>query len=443
MQPLLFLFNRCFLFGIVLCAGASFGAPAAAAVEAQMTEFQFALYFAPEPKADADEKLKALFAESYAKVLATTDKEDAVAVVSSKWFQVEDYKLPSADSFKYMTRDVPLSTHAEMERSKQAFVLTFKATRANLLRANQHACALMADLADATGGILWDEECRLFYTPATWRKKRVESWENGVPDVTGHVNMHAYRDPELVRVITLGMRKFGLPDLVVDSLPSNNTRPAGNAINACAQLLLEGNKAEKGLFDLNLSRIRHTQQRQSALSKPGEGAKGKIQVRFLPTQREEGDPTNALIKLEFPTAKGATYTEQQFDAYSQLFGATDKITGVKRGDEAMRAASQRARKAFFAKEADFRKGLGPNEHLLIKTAFKIADETEYMWVEITKWNKDSVDGILANESYYDKSLKEGKLVTVKLCDVYDYIFHKPDGTTEGNETGKVLQTLEK
>jgi uncharacterized protein YegJ (DUF2314 family) len=428
-------------FFFIVCA--AFAMATDSKAEGQKTEFQFALYFAPQPKVDADEKLKSLLGENYAKALATTDKEGVVAIVTSKWLPLEDYKLPPADSFKYMTRDVPLAAHAQMKRSKQAFVLMFKAPRSSLLAANQHACELMADLADATAGIIWDEECRLFYTPATWRKKRVESWQNGIPDVTEQINMHAYRDPELVRVITLGMRKFGLPDLVVDSLPPSNTRPAGNAINACAQLLLEGNQPEQGVFDLDFSKIRHKQQRESALSNPGEGAKGKIQVRFSPTLPDEGDPDNGLLKLEFPTAKGTTYTEQQLDAYSQLFGATDKITGVKSGDQAMRAASEKARKAFFAKEAYYRKGLGPSEHLLVKTAFKIGAETEYMWVEVTQWNKDSVEGTLANDSYYDSSLKEGKRLTVKLSKVYDYMLQKPDGTTEGNETGKVLEALKK
>ena len=105
----------------------------------------------------------------------------------------------------------------------------------------------------------------------------------------------------------------------------------------------------------------------------------------------------------------------------------------------MRQASERARKAFFAKVADFRRGFAPNERLLIKMGFKVPGGTEYMWVEVTGWQADVVEGVLANDSYYDKALVEGKLVTVKLDDVYDYIHYKPDGTQEGNETRKVLE----
>lgn len=106
----------------------------------------------------------------------------------------------------------------------------------------------------------------------------------------------------------------------------------------------------------------------------------------------------------------------------------------------MAAASERARKAFFAQEERFRRGLAPGEHLLIKAGFKAADQTEFMWVEVTKWKKDAIEGILSSDPYYVKKLRAGMRVTVALADVYDYILYKPDGSEEGNETGKVLMS---
>jgi uncharacterized protein YegJ (DUF2314 family) len=66
-----------------------------------------------------------------------------------------------------------------------------------------------------------------------------------------------------------------------------------------------------------------------------------------------------------------------------------------------------------------------------------------MWVEVVKWGAKDLDGILANDPFYVKKLHDGSRVTVRLDDIYDYLLHKPDGTEEGNESGKVLERREK
>ena len=65
-----------------------------------------------------------------------------------------------------------------------------------------------------------------------------------------------------------------------------------------------------------------------------------------------------------------------------------------------------------------------------------------MWVEVTGWQKAAVEGVLTNDSYYDKTLRYGKRVTIPFEKIYDYIHYKSDGTEEGNETGKVLARKE-
>jgi uncharacterized protein YegJ (DUF2314 family) len=62
-----------------------------------------------------------------------------------------------------------------------------------------------------------------------------------------------------------------------------------------------------------------------------------------------------------------------------------------------------------------------------------------MWVEVTKWHEKEIEGLLASDPHYVKSLRAGSRVRVKLADIYDYIFRKADGTLEGNETGKILE----
>lgn len=393
--------------------------------------FEFALYFAPKPKTDPEAALATLLQKDFASL------SDYVAL-RLKWSDIGDYAPPTPEAFRHTTRGMEMEQGARIAKSERVFVLGFEARRGDLLRANREANALVHSLAVLTDGFPWDEECRLLYSAAAWRERRVATWQGDIPDIRSHMNMHAYRNPDLVRIITLGMRKFGLPDLVVAQVPSGNSRAAGNTINACAQRMIEGQSFADGRLELVLSEIRHDPMGKSALAKPLPGATGRMTIHLPETPWEEGDPKNRLLALEFPDAPGVSAIEKQAAAFALLFGAEDPITGRRAGDEKLKAASEKARAAFFAKSGQFRKGFEPNERLVVKTAFKIGDQVEYMWVEVVGWKPAAIEGILMNDSHFDEKLREGRKVSVDLMDVYDYIHYKPDGTQDGNETGKVL-----
>ncbi len=419
------------LFALLGIASVSVTSPAQNKPETGRVGFEFALYFAPTPKADPEQVLTRLLANEFKSL------RDYLTV-RHKWSAIGDYAPPSPDSFRYLTVDLEMAQGAAMAESERVFILGFEALPSDLLRANRDANTLTHKLAEATEGLPWDEECRLVYSRSAWHKKRVESWQGDIPDVRGHVNMHAYRNPELVRIITLGMRKFGLPDLVIAQTPSGGSRAAGNVVNACAQRLLEGQAFDGKRFELVLSEIRHDAMRASALANPLKGATGRATLRLSKIPPDKGDPNNRLLALEFPYAEGKSPLEKQAAALTALYGGEDPIIGRKAGDEALKAASEKARAAFSAKIPEFRKGLQPNERLLVKVPFKFKDQVEYMWVEVVGWKTASIDGILMNDSHFDKNLREGRRLSVDLMDVYDYIHYKPDGTEEGNETGKVI-----
>lgn len=419
------------LFALLGIASVSVTSPAQNKPEVGRVGFEFALYFAPAPKTDPEQALTRLLVKEFKSL------RDYVTV-RHKWSDIADYAPPTPDSFRYLTVDLEMAQGAAMAQSERVFILGFEALPSDLLRANREANALTHRLAELTDGLPWDEECRLVYSRAAWHKKRVASWQGDVPDVRGHVNVRAYRNPDLVRIITLGLRKFGVPDLVVAQTPAGGSRAVGNAVNACAQRMLEGQPFDGRRFELVLADIRHDGMRTSALTNPLEGATGRATLRLSETPREQGDPHNRLLALEFPDAVGKSPLEQQAAALAALYGAEDPIIGRKAGDQALKAASEKARAAFFAKTAEFRKGLQPNERLVVKVPFKIANQVEYMWVEVVGWKTASIEGILMNDSHFDKDLREGRRLSVDLMDVYDYIHYKPDGTEEGNETGKII-----
>ncbi|MCX6953087.1 MAG: DUF2314 domain-containing protein [Verrucomicrobia bacterium] len=406
---------------------------------------EFALYYTPRPAADPEAELRRLLAEPARRLRAidAPASAEALATVEPFWVPIDKYAPPSAESLRYTGVGVEPAEAPKLAAADRVFVVDFVTPRHGVLVTNRAACQVMADLAKATGGKIWDEETRQLYSPERWQADRLGSWQGPLPDMTKHVVMHQYANPELIRIITLGMRKFGLPDLVVAELPSQHTRAVGIFINAFMQRLVEGQRPQDSRLRLTFSEIRHLAVRSAALENPLEGAKGTVLVSTHPAPLEAGDPKNTLWRLDFPDSNLKGSTERTLWGMGELFGSKDVISQVASGDPEMAAARTRAREKFFAQEARFRTGLAFNEHLLVKGAFRQDDHTEYMWVEVSKWGPKHVEGLLTSDPYYIKTLHSGSKVTVPFDEIFDYILYKPDGTEEGNESGKILQAREK
>src|SRR6185369_8628281 len=99
------------------------------------------------------------------------------------------------------------------------------------------AVHLMSDVAEAYGGYIWDNECRLVFTRDFWDTKVMPSWEMNTVIVEKNITIHQYQDGELLRSITLGMKKFGLPDLIVQNASRHSSSSVVNTINVLGQTL--------------------------------------------------------------------------------------------------------------------------------------------------------------------------------------------------------------
>ena len=63
-----------------------------------------------------------------------------------------------------------------------------------------------------------------------------------------------------------------------------------------------------------------------------------------------------------------------------------------------------------------------------------------MWVEVASWKGSRIFGTLQNEPFDIPTLRAGQRVEVLEDDVFDYIFTRADGSTEGNEAGKIIES---
>jgi len=252
-----------------------------------------------------------------------------------------------------------------------------------------------------------------------------------------HIVVHAFREADgTARLVSLGMSRFGLPDLDVKAAPFSLAEPLGMLLNAVASALVQGKRQAPLAISLEeVAKLAgaHAGDLHSG-SRPSVPA--SIDLREVP--REQGDSDNLLLRLVPSGGATATGYEALVDG---LFGAGDDVVTTPEHDAELLAASQRAKAALPAALARFKARTDVGALLYVKLPFPIPDNdgsNEWMWVEVTTWDDAAIEGTLANEPERIPGLKAGDHVKGKRSDVFDYRLRSSDGGVEGGETTEIM-----
>jgi uncharacterized protein YegJ (DUF2314 family) len=356
----------------------------------------------------------------------------------------ENYAPPTLESLRYRGEGLSPQQEGQLQKSHEAIILQFAYPKENVWDSLFAATHLAEDLARKTNGLILDEETRQVFTPEAWHTRRLASWIEKTPELANQFTIDIYPTNEYMRAITLGMAKFGLPDLVVQEIPHSSTKQAEDLIDIFAQALVEGGGIvpNSGKFKLDIHRIRNDHLRNSKLKSLKKHASGTACLLLKPGKREEGDPENRLMELSAEVYSGPDPQARQDNILSSLLGWEDIAHNVEHTPEVL-AERDRERAKLPALHKAFNAGLQPGEYIQVKAPFTIPGRGhEWMWVEITRWRGKIIMGTLQNEPVDIRDLHAGQVVQVNEDDVFDYIRSYPDKHTEGNTTGKILERLE-
>lgn len=416
--------------------------PAGSPAAVQVT-YEFAIYYAGKPARAPLTVLKDRLAKDatmprWADSLPRQASQPIVVARLEADVQ-KQYRPPSLASLQYFGRGLSREQALALQGASTALVVRFAHPQKAGTAPYKRSLQLMAQLVEDAGGLLWDEETREVFTLDEWRKRRLDTWEGDLPDVSKHTVIHAYQGSKLVRAITLGMAKFGLPDVVVEDFSWSSNRSMGNLVNLLAQSLAEGLViGPGGRCEIAFGALRHAGVRTSQSSDLLPGSTGRARFTLVEGRPDDGDPENRLVEIRFDASPGNDAHARQESLLSALYGSKDSITYVKH-DDALKAASDAARARLPALQKAFAAGLAPGEFILVKAPFDTPDGgVEWMWVEVTDWRGDSIRGLLKNEPFNVPSLHGGQMVTVSQARLFDYIRRYADGREEGNETGRLI-----
>jgi hypothetical protein len=252
----------------------------------------------------------------------------------------------------------------------------FAAPRARALETLRAANAIAGAIAERQRAIVWDEETREAFSAAAWHERRIAGWPDDTPDVSKQMTMHAYQEGEFVRIVTLGMTRFGLPDLVVEQCAWSEVRSVGNLINVTAQALVEGAEVDgAGTLHLDLKSLRNAAARDAQLRTLKRNATGTAEITVANVATRPGDAANRLLRLGADRYPGDDDHARQTALLAGLFGSEDRIDRLEHDAEVL-AASRRAREQLPRLREAWKRGLEPGEHILVKAPFKTTEGTD-------------------------------------------------------------------
>ena len=354
---------------------------------------------------------------------------------------LEQNPVPDSETLKYFGRELDGAWLEKLMQSKCSLVIVFHFSPANKFSLLRSACGLVGELALSSEAVLADDSTSEYFSPSAWTATRLAGWTGeSAPDVTSHITTHQYSNGELERAVTLGMDKFGLPDIVVEGFPRHWTNSVGALIELIAQLGVErGHIPLSGTMSLRINDVLDSSIRVSLIKSLKPGASGTATVTLRQAVPDEGDPLNALVSVVFDEKQGETL-ENQWRLLRSLFGSTvESVQPVASDDAELMAAKARVREKLPELAHRFRQGLPLDGRLLLKARFKTdTDDIENMWFEVRKWEAGRITGTLLNEPFYISALNLGSTVTINEDAVIDYIYSQLGQPDEGNEMGAIL-----
>ena len=373
--------------------------------------------------------------------------DSIVELITHDGYYIEYIKNPSQDlpppDSSYLSqvgKDLSVEEKVALQNAAGALSITFFGTKENVIEKQKKISKLIDFVSEGRNVIVADYNTIEFFNPGSWKANRVNNFSGEHKDVTGQVSIHLYRENEFCRAVTLGMNKFCLPDISVKDISCRDQQTFGNLINAVAQTLFENQIIhEDSTLLIDLQKIKNDQVRNELTTDLKANAKKNTEIKLKTVIPEEGDNINTQFLIVFNDPKFSSAQEEQTETLKNLFGTEESMTYTDHDPEILEA-SEKARLRLPELKTKFNKGLEPGYSILVKAPFK-TDEggREWMWLEITKWENEFITGILQNEPFKIANLKAGSIVNANEKDIFDYILYKPDGTSEGNETGKILE----
>ncbi|HVJ88206.1 MAG TPA: DUF2314 domain-containing protein, partial [Labilithrix sp.] len=294
-------------------------------------------------------------------------------------------------------------------------------------------------LAESLDGFVYDEVARRIETAAVLKSQAITAKLGEPAFARKHIVIQFYRqDDGSARLVTLGMLRFGSPDLSIRGATMAEGALLAEVINAAASKIAHG--ASAATITLTLDDIARVVGRKPSELNANPGTARPVTFDIVVPERIEGDPDNEMAEL---IPNGGATRETWEAVVTSLFGAPSSI-GAPVDDKELSEIAIRARQSLPKAIERFAAGEG---ELFVKGPFPIPVESrvdggasaEMLWIAVASCDAQLCTGILSNEPTYATNIALGKTTSVRRTEAVDWLLQHKDGTSTGGESIKVLK----
>lgn len=339
---------------------------------------------------------------------------------------------------KYFGRGVTEADETTLRQAVTAITIDVEGPGAAPGGAVHHAARAARAAAAAVHGWICDVYTSEVFTVAAFDDKRPDNFPLDVRNLA--VAHEVAQDDGSVFIETFGLQRLGIPELYVAGVPRSFAEDALGIINAAAQSIADaGAVSSDGVLVVDVTKLTVGSWPEAAVAIRKRQGTGIVRFTAIWSRGDDEDPNSAPeIALTLP---GPGFAQRLGAAIGDYYGGRDdQVHYAEANDQRLAAIRVQAQEALKKLAPRFAEGVPQQERLAVKAPFRTsAGGVEWMWVDVQKWQRGKLIGVLMNEPDDVPELKTGARVEVRLAELADYKHFRADGTTVGGESDAVVQ----
>lgn len=281
--------------------------------------------------------------------------------------------------------------------------------------------AITAAIAEQLKGLVHDQVCERIERPDSFARRTVTAPLGQSAFSRSRIEFQYTPRPDgTVRLVSVGLARFGTPDLAVETASLRVAERLPEVLAAVAKKLVDGEESSPvrlSLDDLEASRGAPFPEDAGASSAPF-----PVFVGLEPVKAKAGDPNPFMVRV-IPD-EGAT-PDGYRDLVEAFFPGGEDEEPSDTEIEAMRARTQQALPEAFSR-ADREGG-----RLYLHLPFELTDggAVEYLWIAVESHDERMVTGTLLDEPTHLLRRKKGDRVTLPHKGAIEYLLEPADSGT--------------
>lgn len=332
----------------------------------------------------------------------TTDGAFTVDLRSS-----EDMVLPPKDTLDVVAIGLTPAERDNLDTRKQALLVDVDGPIGPEQLSARLLYAAVAELAEQLDGVVYDEAERRIFSKEEMLARTIQVPVGQSVFKPEQIAIQLYRsDDGAARMTTLGMQRFGAPDLAFGGANMTEAPLLVGLLNDAARVVVNG------ASDLPL-KVKD------------------ISFDGLIPEKEQTDPENDLVELQ-PTVGGPTRETWDHIVTSTYGTAGDEAKPDEAVTKKIRASLPDAVKRFQAGDGYF----------FMRGPFPIPEDerldggagTKQLWIQAASCGATLCSGVFQAAPNATPNVAPGKTVSVNRNEASDWMIRQRDGGTAGGET---------